>query len=441
MPSTGITRIAWPLGALALIAALIEGLWLLLVHHHPLDENVPEVVAICLAAGGLYFVAVHIVFRHDLRGRAALFLVIVAAIAFRVTLLPLPPTLSNDLHRYVWEGRAQLADFNPYLYAPSHPAVEALRGPDYELIPGPEVTAAYGPLVELLFRGAALFGSQLAFKLASLIFDLASLLLVVLLLRQRGDPPVRALVYGWCPLVVLEFAGGGHNDSLMIALLLLALWLHRRDSRAASVAALTAATLSKWAAGIALPLFFRRSGWRAFPVSAAVAVVLSWPYLGAGWNLLAGAGTYAEKWRNNEGLYGLLMAASGHEPVALGLVLGVLAGLALYLAWLRAEPLRACYLLLATVLLLAPTVFPWYLTWLVPFLCFFPNPALLLWTTTVLLSYHVVIGFSALGVWEYQSGLTWLEYLPVCAWLLWRIRPRRASQNGARATGVTKRLD
>jgi hypothetical protein len=130
-------------------------------------------------------------------------------------------------------------------------------------------------------------------------------------------------------------------------------------------------------------------------------------------------GTYTEKWRNNGSLHALLTWVTGQDAIAQGVLAGVMAGLIVYLVWKKADPVRTSYLLLATLLFLAPNVFPWYLTWLVPFLCFFPNPALLLWSTTVLLSYNVLIRYSTLGAWQYQAELAWLEYLPVFAWLSW----------------------
>ncbi len=407
------------LSALALLAALLEVLFLLLRRFHPFDENIPAVVATSLAATVVYFTAAYLACRPGASGRAALLIVLLAAVAFRVTLLPLPPSLSNDLYRYVWEGNIQLSGHNPYLSPPADPALEALRTDHYHRFPGKEVLTAYGPTTQLLFRLTAALGGVLAFKLASVVFDLGTLLLLMGILTSRGLPPARALLYGWCPLVVLEFAGSGHNDSLPVFLLLLASGLIIGERRSMSIAALAAATMSKWFAGVLAPLFLLRAGWRGLPVFAGVAALLWWPYHTAGWKLLAGAATYGEKWRNNESLYALLLDASGQEALAAGVAAGVLVGLALHLAWQRAEPLRATYLLMATVLLLSPSVFPWYVTWLVPFLCFFPHPAFLLFTGTVLLSYHTLIDFTALGVWRYQPWLVWLEYGPVYALLVW----------------------
>ena len=358
------------LSALALLAALLEGLFLLLRRFHPFDENTPEVVAISLAATVVYLLAAYLACRPGASGRAALLIVLLSAVAFRATLLP--PSLSHDMYRYVWEGNIQLSGHNPYLSAPADPALEALRTDHYHRFPGKNVTTAYGPTTQLLFRLTAALGGVLAFKLASVVFDLGTLLLLMGILTSRGLPPARALLYGWCPLVVLEFAGSGHNDSLPVFLLLLASGLIIEERRSMSIATLAAASMSKWFAGVLAPLFLLRAGWRSLPVFAGVAALLWWPYRTAEWKLLAGAATYGEKWRNNESLYALLLDASGQEALAAGVAAGVLVGLALHLAWQRAEPLRATYLLMATVLLLSPSVFPWYVTWLVPFLCFFP---------------------------------------------------------------------
>ena len=44
--------------------------------------------------------------------------VLVAAIVFRLTLLGSQPSLSDDVYRYVWDGRVQLSGINPYLHPP-----------------------------------------------------------------------------------------------------------------------------------------------------------------------------------------------------------------------------------------------------------------------------------------------------------------------------------
>ncbi len=37
------------------------------------------------------------------------------------------PSLSDDYHRYVWDGRVQLAGINPYQYRPYEHALDRVR--------------------------------------------------------------------------------------------------------------------------------------------------------------------------------------------------------------------------------------------------------------------------------------------------------------------------
>lgn len=412
-----MARVPQPL-ALALLAALLEAAFLGLRRLHPLDENVVGVIAAGLASSIVYLAAAYFVLSWRQSTPAALAVVLLAAVIFRATLFPLPPTLSNDLYRYQWEGESQRAGRNPYLTTPAATGPAGLSPAEFERLSGKGYCTAYAPLTELLFRLTAGLDGRAAFKLLSVVFDLATLLVVVGLLRARGEPSARALLYGWCPLVVLEFAGSGHNDSLALFALLLANLLIIRHRVAVSIVALAAAALSKWFALLAAPVFFRRGRWWGGLLFAAAAALICLPYRAAGWSLVTGFLTYVREWRNNESLYALLVAVTPDERVATGVALGVVAGLALHCAGDHAEPLRATYLLVAAVLLLSPSVFPWYVTWLVPFLCFFPNPAWLLFTATVLLSYHVLIGYTTAGAWRYTPWLVWLEYVPVYALLL-----------------------
>ncbi len=416
-----LDRLPQPL-ALAVLAGLLQAAFLLLRRLNPLDENLIGALVIALAASVVYFVAAWLVCSWRKTTPASLVVVLLAAVVFRATLFPLPPTLSDDLYRYVWEGEIQLAGQNPYLVTPDSLAGDLPELPDRpqpQDLPGAAFPTAYGPVTELLFRLAARVDGLAGFKLLSVAFDLATLLLIVGLLSVRREPPARALLYGWCPLVVIEFAASGHNDSIALFGLVLANALIIRERPVMSNLALAAAALSKWFAAVVIPVFWWRGRWWGLPAFLAAAGALLLPYREAGWGLGSGFFAYAEKWRNNESLYAILMAATKQESIAAGVGLGVVAGLAVYCAVKRMEPLRASYLLVGAVLLLSPSVFPWYVTWLVPFLCFFPNPGFLLFTATVLLSYHALIGYTAGGRWEYQSWLVWLEYLPVYALLLW----------------------
>src|SRR5450756_3065529 len=87
----------------------------------------------------------------------------------------------------------------------------------------------------------------------------------------------------------------------------------------------------------------------------------------------------------------------------------------------RADPTRAAFLLIGTMLLFAPNGYSWYFTWIVPLLCFYPSPAWLLLTILEFLSYKIFINYRVFGVWRFDPLFQWLCYAPFYALLAWEI--------------------
>ncbi len=387
-----------------------------------LKERVVEFIALALAAGIVYFVGLFWLERAADSRRARL-LVLAAALAFRATLLPLWPSLSDDFYRYRWEGRVQDAGVNPYTVRPDDAELVALRDPFWNRASGKDSPTIYGPFAELFHRlnyrlapGGLIGGSVVGMKVAYVLLDLGTLLLIMRLLALRGKPVTAAAIYAWSPLVVVEFAASSHLDSLVVILLVAAILWIIKQRPALSTAALASAAAVKYFPVVFLPLLTRRLRyWLWFAVVLALWYL---PFLSAGHRLFDGLRYYYLRWQNNPSLYALWQWFGFPRAVADGIFYGVIFGMVGYFAWRRAEALRAVYLVAGTILLLSPNLFPWYLTILVPFLCFFPNPAWLLLTVTSVLSYEVLIDFSALGVWHWNPYLRWLEYAPFFVLLL-----------------------
>ena len=68
-----------------------------------LQANAPEFIAWVLLAGVVYVPAVY-VNEHYPSGRWGLGIILAGALLFRLLLLPLWPSLSQDLYRYRWQG-------------------------------------------------------------------------------------------------------------------------------------------------------------------------------------------------------------------------------------------------------------------------------------------------------------------------------------------------
>jgi hypothetical protein len=470
------------LPALGILAAALQVVWTLVLARGDLTHGaLPGTLGLLGVADAAYLAALALVVVAVRSGRTsvndgraladdgraladdgrALALVALAAVAFRVTLLPLEPSLSTDAWRYLWEGRVQLAGHDPYATAPAHASLAGLRDGVWLRVNHPEVPAVYGPLLEALFALlAALPGQLLPFKLTFVAADLAVGALLARALRRRGLPPLLAIVWLWHPLPVLEVAGQAHLEVVPLALLLLALDLHATGRARVAALALGAAIAAKYLPILVVPALLarardRRDALVRLVLVALPCVVCALPYLrGLAAPADTGLGAFAYSWRFNDGGFFALTTAlealglsqafcrhvlpafvdvpAGFDPalhttwilLPAKLVAGALT-LALVVHVARAarssdDLAPAALAATAAFLLLSPVVHPWYALWVVPFLPLgsrFAAPLLLL-SLTLPLSYEVLLRYDGTaGTWSEAAWVRAVVHLPSLAWL------------------------
>ena len=172
-----------------------------------------------------------------LEHRASAPAILLVAALLRLLLVPLPPTLSDDTLRYIWDGKVVRAGFNPYLLAPEAPELEALRDELWERMPHKEVPTVYPPLALALFSAASVLPRPLiGVKILLCLVELAGCWLLIGLARRLGVGAGRAIWYCWNPLVSLEVAGMGHVDAAVMAATVATVWLIAGKGRRRSVA-------------------------------------------------------------------------------------------------------------------------------------------------------------------------------------------------------------
>jgi alpha-1,6-mannosyltransferase len=415
----------WPLAAgIALEAAFLQMHSLYYLKNHAISF-----IELGLAAGVVYLVALY-GFAQTKATRTTTILLIFGAIAFRAPLWPMEPTLSDDLQRYRWEGKVQAVGWNPYTIAPNDPRLAGLRDKYYEIMPGRELAAIYPPAMELLFRVAWKFcPGPTAFKTPFAAADVLVLLLLAWTFRRYRDRDFRLAIYAWNPLVIVEFAGSGHNDVLALLGIVGGLALIKKWP-AISTVPVALGAMAKVFPAVILPVWIRRAGWPAKKAGwwaaallCAAALLVLVPYWDALGMFRRNLGYYEATWKNyHASLYTVIdWATAGKTKIPAIAGFAASWGLAFWLAWKKADPARAAYLLIGTILAFGPNGYSWYFTWIVPLLCFFPNPAWLMLTVLQFLSYNVLIGYGILGVFRFDPLMQWLVYAPFYALLaaLW----------------------
>jgi alpha-1,6-mannosyltransferase len=453
-------------GMLAILAAISLLLWSLLAGGDLSGEGVPRFGLLYFAAAGAYVLAVGAIAlkRGSRVDRRLVWLVLVSGLLFRLVMLGTEPDLSADCWRYVWEGRVQASDINPYAHAPNDPTLIPLRDEVWARVNHPEVPAIYGPLLEALFSILALLpGGLLPFKLLFLACDGLIAWMVWRALKRRGLSPLWILLYVWHPLPILEVAGQAHLELVPVALMLLAVDLALTKRRRLSALVLGLAIAAKYLPVLIVPvLVWSARSWRARVEQVALIAlpiaILLIPYLGAGAQLTDGLSAYGQAWRFNDGgflladwaLEGSGLSAAfcrsvvpafvhvdpGFDPaehstwmrippkLAVGalvvLVMGVLAlrrGSLDAAGRVRASAFAAGALFVA----FSPTVHPWYGLWVLPFAVLPLRPgagrsAVLVRTGWLYLSLVLPLAYQAtVGEWHEEPWVRAVEYGPTVA--------------------------
>ncbi len=115
------------------------------------------------------------------------------AIIFRAMLLPLPPDLSRDSWRYLWDARVTLHGYSPYVYAPGDAIFKSMR--DFLFVNSRfrNVPTIYPPGAQFVFLLSYLLVPSNLFFLKGIfmVFDLATCVAPGLAARSKrhGSAP------------------------------------------------------------------------------------------------------------------------------------------------------------------------------------------------------------------------------------------------------------
>jgi len=347
------------------------------------DRDLTAFVIVALVQGAVWAVAAALVLRGG-DERPALALILGTAVLLRLIALAAPVFLSDDINRYIWDGRVQAAGINPYRYIPTDPELEALRDP----LIFPNINrnnyapTIYPPVAQMLFLAATRFGeTALAVKLVFVTIEAVGIGTLIFILRAAGRPPEHILLYAWHPLPVWEIAGSGHVDAAVVTFAALALAAGVTGRRVWSALALAAATLVKFFPLVLAPALWRPaksnlSDWRWPATFIAVIVAAYLPYIGVGSRALGFLPGYVAEENLGSGsgfwLLGMVRRAVAIPLAAyFGLAASVMAGLAVGALRRRPDPcsgLNWAMALGTAALFFASPHYPWYFVYLVALL-------------------------------------------------------------------------
>ena len=379
------------------------------------------------------------------RSTMPLKVLVVGGFLLRVFLVWMVPNLSDDVYRFIWDGQLIASGMDPYAFLPSELAASN-RFPGgtgeelYLLLNSKDYFTVYPPMMQYIFYASAqLAGENI---LLNIMFLRSVILLseagILYLLYSASKQNRNILFYALNPAIILEFTGNIHFESLMLFLLIAAVWLFQ--SRKAVSGALYGA-----AAGVKLiPLIFGpaillrqsvRDNLIFFGSALIIFLLMAFPLFTAEFimGMRNSLGLYFQKFEFNASIYYLIREIGywrfGYNDIAfIGPFLAWTAVMViLVLSWRmrRLSPwnmLTGFGIILTAYLFLSTTVHPWYIGTAVGLMALSRLNYGFVWSFAAMLSYA---GYSEAG-YELPAGWLVAEYILVLVFLLFDIKTVRS---------------
>jgi hypothetical protein len=395
----------------------------------------------------------------------AILIIVAFAVAFRLTLLFSGPVFSYDIYRYIWDGKVAANGINPYLYTPLANQLSSLRDANWGMINHKYLNTGYPPLMEALFELLYVaFNTMISFKETFTAFDVGTIIVLILLLKELKLNIANVIVYAWAPLPIVEITQSGHNDSVAVFFVFLSFLLMARDRNLWSAIVMSLGVISKIYPIFFAPILFQRWGKQGTVLFFAITLLSHLPYIGG-----VGLGIYQSLLFSmntsnfNGSIFPLVtniiawsQITSNPGLAAQFIVYAIYGSLLIwaFVSTLRTQHdtkwlMEASLLLTGALLLLDRSFFSWYVTWLIPFLPFNVFPSWLYLSGSTFLGYFTYGSFPPP---EYEAvsanwalAINFLEYLPFYALLAIELAKRMdinfpKRMNALRTSAVSARL-
>jgi len=389
------------------------------------------------------------------------------AVLSRLMLLFSFPNLSDDIFRFIWDGRLLAAGIHPFEYTPSEwmtmishlPIAEQQAWSDlFPKLNSPNYYSVYPPVNQFVFwMATSLFPNSLeasTFVIKFMVIS-ADILLIFLLYKvslENHASTMPALLYALNPLVIMEFSGNLHFEGMMLMFLVLSLYFIKKDKSLFAALSFAAAVLVKLHPFMLLPFFMKFLGWKKGVRFAGVSVLISFGcmmlFLSLGGDLslhwahfLTSLRLYFQTFEFNAGLYYLMRSVGtqhfGYNPIQLnGQILFGLQLILLLILFIRQQ--KEWHWLVFSIAygyfgyyLFSTTVHPWYILTMLPFALLIGFRTPLVWTAAIVVSYFAY----STPDWHENFYLLSLEYTCIFVFLIWEMwnRTRVKSETGIQA--------
>ena len=431
---------------------LLSGIVYFWLGYQTARENFLQVILLFTFLFAVYFVTVKffsIIYFKQL---------LIAGILFRIMLLFSLPNLSDDVYRFIWDGRLAANGINPFSHLPTEiiqmPPVNGITKELFGQLNSPDYYTIYPPVLQGIFWLTAklfpvnVFGAMVFMKCIIVLIELGIIFLLIQLLKKLSLPPHLSLLYFLNPLVIAELTGNVHFDGLMIFFVLLAFFLLLHNNLTGSAICLGLGIATKLVPILFIPLLVNRLGWKKgliYFLIAMITTVVLFAFvfdLATTQHLLQSVDLFIRRFEFNASIYYIVRwvgtIVKGYNIIAVAgpVLYSIAAGIILFLSFRdknnSGQSFFSKALFIITIwYLFSTTVHPWYICLPVALSVFTPYRYAIIWSFTAILSY------AAYHFTPVQENL-WLigvGYIIMIGYGLWEVK-KKQTLNTSTATNL-----
>jgi hypothetical protein len=431
---------------------LLSGIVYFWLGYQTARENFLQVILLFTFLFAVYFVTVKffsIIYFKQL---------LIAGILFRIMLLFSLPNLSDDVYRFIWDGRLAANGINPFSHLPTEiiqmPPVNGITKELFGQLNSPDYYTIYPPVLQGIFWLTAklfpvnVFASIVFIKCIIVLVELGNVFLLIKLLKKLSLPKHLSLIYFLNPLVITELTGNVHFDGLMIFFVLLAFFLLLHNNLTGSAIGLGLGIATKLVPVLFIPLFVNRLGWKKgllFSLVAMITTVVLSAFVfdfATTQHLLQSVDLFIRRFEFNASIYYIVRwlgtIVKGYNIIAVAgpVLYSMAAGFILFLSFRdKKKPGQTLFVkalfIISIWYLFSTTVHPWYICLPVALSVFTPYRYAMIWSFTSILSY------AAYHFTPVQENL-WLigvGYIIMIGYGLWEVK-KKQTLNTSTATNL-----
>ncbi len=339
--------------------------------------------------------------------------VVIFGLMFRLTLIPATPTTSQDVYRYIWEGKILTEGYNPFVYPPESDTLKPFRSDVYEKVTYKHIPTIYPPFAQIVFAGAYLLSGESLLGL-KIIYFISEILLMFFLLKLLHLKKVNLnyiLLYAWLPLPIMETFVNAHIDIIGAAFLIIFIYLIETDKFYRASIAFSLSFLSKLFPLFLFPLLIKKIGLKRTIIFGfffvLITAVFYYPFISKNLGVITALQKYLNNWEFNGSVYKIAKLLTD-SYTARRICAGLFAVLIIWVSYKYKDFTGAVLTVFLGLIIFSTTLYPWYLQWAASL-----NPVLNFYSLYSLFFTVNFTNFSPLGpVWKEYAFVVFVQYFP-----------------------------